>query len=424
MEEATLKRETEMADTLLPWTWEQKVAMVLNPIKIPVVIVVAVLGCWVEHQLHSADFRTWKAPVSRLGPTCYVHMAQNTELLTADIRSVNEAMNQTLYPIASQINAFIVNHTHCFVNKRGQTECNFFELPKIFDFKVDHCGIMFDNETNQCKISPELQPLGEGKHGIAYRFPFLPFSLIWAIYKILFLPFHPVDRFVNMVEGYPQPMSEPTFKLLIEPYFQIFGPVLNMFSKIGKVIRYSLLPNSMMLPLFSMARRSQCSHYLHYDMDTVLAPVIYGFVILDLIIVCLGFVAGKFVFGGVCVGTWKYRLYKLYWSSTLLTALVLFFADIFIIFNVQFWEGLSLWINLTLVFDPSFNFVVDFCQKLIGLSVLLDTLQMAILIWGIVLPLLVPALAPLVSRSQGTNGNSEHEEQNREEYRPVLTSAA
>lgn len=162
---------------------------------------------------------------------------------------------------------------------------------------------------------------------------------------------------------------------------------MNQFAKVGKVFRYSLLPNSIMLPLLSMSKRSRCSKYIFYEMDTLFAAVIYGYVLFDLILVFAAYIIGKCVVGG-CIKTCKYRLYKAYWYVSLWISIFLFIADLLWVFDIRFWQGLFSWLDFTFVFDPHLNFAIDIVKKLLGVNMMLDYIQLMILVLTMVLPLL------------------------------------
>jgi len=380
-EDELLIKKQELRSQVLPWNLEQKVSLYLNPIKIPLVLIVTVLGCYVEHQIKRTKLTSWKATWNRPGPTCWVHELDE-DLINPDIQKISNFLNSTFYPFTHQINEELQKSKHCKPNARNHSECNFFNLPSWLNFEVDYCGI-----TEMCAVQDEkvIKQDEKGYFGLAWRLPFVPFSLVWAIYKLVFLPFYPIDRIANFLQGYPHPMPEPVFKLLTEPFSTRCALFMNMCAKVGKVIRYSLLPNTMMLPLFTMSKRRSCSKYIFYDMDTMFGAFIYAYVLVDLIAVIVGYIIGKFIIGE-CIQSWKYRLYKVYWYFSLWVSIILWIIDIVFTFDARFWKGLFLWLDMTFVFDPNLSFAIDVCRKLLGLNMLLDYFQLVILILSIVLP--------------------------------------
>jgi hypothetical protein len=399
-------------EALLPWSLEQKVAMFLNPIKIPILIVVAILGSWVEYNLIATPHQTWVAPLWRSGPTCFVNKLDGPLLNDTRLDRLSSLLNKTLYPIIDRINKSLGNHTN--VTEEGNRRFSLLDYGTLVHFPVDHCGI-----TDDCQLEtdengkPTLDIYGgenetthdplESIAGVAkWRVPFVTYSLLWAIYKFCFLPFHPIDRAYRLVLGNPHPPPEPVFKLLTEPYFQGCGGmnlVLNKFSMVGKIIRYSLLPNSLLLPIISLRQRKRCPGFVHYTYDTWLGGFIYFFILADLVSVFVAFAVGITVMGSKCISTPFYRIYKFIWYAWQNVALVFFIVDIFIVLNLRFWEGIHLQIRLffTIVLSP--NLTIDFLQILGGASIFFDTLQFTIMVLSFLCPVLlqkIPGMAGLM----------------------------
>mmetsp|Transcript_47887 Transcript_47887/g.95233 ORF Transcript_47887/g.95233 Transcript_47887/m.95233 type:complete len:479 (-) Transcript_47887:236-1672(-) len=416
-EQARLEKEEKAAERnekMLPWSLEQKVAMGLNPIKIPILIVVAILGSWVELSLVATKHETWVAGVWRGGPTCYVNELDGPLLNSTRLDWLSDWLNETMYPFINAINKSLENSSN--VTENGNRRVYFWESKTFLHFPIDHCGIT-DNCSVEDDPGDEMYPVGSEPYGLAYwRIPYVTYSLLWAVYKFVFLPFHPVDRFYRMVSGKASEHPEPVFKLLTEPYFSSKlcggdgGKVnkgLNIVSMVGKIIRYSLLPNSLLLPVITLRSRRECPHLIAYTMDSKMGGIIYFWILTDLVTVFAVYVLG-IAKGGKCIATCFYRAYKFIWFSGLGIALTLFIIDFILVFNWNFLAGLRLQLRLffTIVLSP--NLTINFLQVLGFASIFFDSLQFTIMVMSFLCPHLlkrVPGMAGLLKDDAAPSNN-------------------
>jgi len=334
------------------------------------------------------------APLWRSGPTCFVNELDGPLLNGTQLDRINDWANRTFWPIIDRINQSLAG-SNCNLTESGNRKCDVFDYGTLVHFPVDHCGI-----TEDCKIEmdeagePTLNPVDDGMPTLAgltrWRIPLVSYSALWALYKFVFLPFHPIDRAYRIAMGNPTPPPQPVFKLLTEPYFEGCGKPVNFFmnkvSMVGKIIRYSLLPNSLLLPIITLRSRRKCPGYVHYTYDKFLGGFIYYFIVLDLIHVLVMYVLGITVKGGKCIKTLPYRCHKLWWFLSLNVAVILWVADLFIVLNFRFWEGIHLQIRLffTIALNP--NITVDFLQLLGTASIFFDGLQFTIMVLSILCP--------------------------------------
>lgn len=425
------EKAAERNERLLPWSLEQKVAMALNPIKIPILFMVATLGSYVEYKLIKRDHETWVAPLWRAGPTCVVNQLDEPLLNNTRLDWLNGKLNKTLYPIIHRINQSLENSSSN-ITENGNRRFYFADWGTLVHFKVDHCGI-----TDDCRLEKDesgnnvLEEMNEGEKTFSalskWRVPLLTYSLLWAVYKFVFLPFHPVDRAFRLVMGSQAsggPPPEPIFKLLTEPFFSESCPgafVFNKVSMIGKIIRYSMLPNSLLLPIISLRSVEKCDKYIHYTYDTYLGGFIYFFILVDLVSVFGMYIIGITVKGGKCISTPLYRCYKTIWFLSLFTAITLFISDLFIVLNMRFWEGIRIQFRLffTIVLSP--NYSLDILQVLGSVSIFFDALQFTIMIFSFLCPHLlkrVPGMAGLM-KDENADNNPNQDGTQSTGYQPV-----
>merc|ERR1711879_576672 len=124
----------------------------------------------------------------------------------------------------------------------------------------------------------------------------------------------------------------------------------------------------------------KCPHLLYYDMDSKFAWLIYLWTIFDLLTVFALFVVFKTVYGGKVLHTYLYMTHRVLWLASTIFCLFLFIADLVVIFNLRFWDGLAILLKLVLTFDFSFNATIDFVQLLATVNIILDVLQLLIMI--------------------------------------------
>jgi len=266
--------------------------------------------------------------------------------------------------------------------------CGLTVRPGSGKHEEDRCELKKDRKDNEVKhdqLDLEAQPF-------LNHLPYLGPCLVWAIYKLTFLPVHPIDRIALAVAGNPVPGPEPVFKLLTEPNFQTCHGVMGAFVTVFKIFRYSLLPNALLVPLLSIGRHPDCENWIYYDIDTWFGKTIYYWCVYDFMVSVGAYIFGKTVLNGVLVGTWKYRLYKSYWFMTTLWPFWLFWADFISLFNWKFWEGIALSLKVIMTFNLNVDFTVDFVQWLGTMNLVLDSLTFTIMVLSLLLPKTLKAL--------------------------------
>ncbi|CAK0863811.1 unnamed protein product [Prorocentrum cordatum] len=114
------------------------------------------------------------------------------------------------------------------------------------------------------------------------------------------------------------------------------GPPLTILGIVSKVIRFSLLPNTLILPLTSMRFVEQCrDKYIIYSQDVSIGFWVYCWLLADLVTMIILYVVAKTVLGGQALSKMWYRCYKTISIFTTLIALNLFFFDLICCFKLR-----------------------------------------------------------------------------------------
>merc|ERR1712032_576247 len=182
--------------------------------------------------------------------------------------------------------------------------------------------------------------------------------------------------------------KEPVFKLLMQPYFEQMTKVMDAISKIGATFRYMMLPNALLMAIATMGHVPECNDLYFYVMDMYLGQIIYFWCLFDLVLTALLFLFFQVVYQNRVIGTWAYTIYKVWWFLSTPLTFVLFIADLCFVVDLAFWRGIYFSIVLAFNFEfrLSFFLVVDITQLAAELNAILDTLQIVILILGLVCP--------------------------------------
>lgn len=216
----------------------------------------------------------------------------------------------------------------------------------------------------------------------------IPLAMLWGFYKLLFVGIHPVDRITRKLFG-----MKPYLKLLTEPHMQRswFGICRVFFIVVVKgfwYLRYKFLPNVLVTALATMHMHPFCTNLLTYRYDWFWGECIYVWICLDTIVHGLLYYKMSMTDDNM-IGSWKYRVYKVFW----------FLSNLFVLFlAVSCWMATVQWnplqfvrfcLELSFTFDISFAFYVDFLQAFLFLIVFLETLEF----WSFILQILCPKMA-------------------------------
>jgi hypothetical protein len=375
-----LDEEAARNESLLPWTIEQKVAMCLNPIKVPIVVLVLLFGCSVENRINWTTQESWRAKWwDRAGPVCYVHR-------------LNHGLNKNFtFKLPDQLAAPLNNTINNIVTNLGANGSLTFNQT-WFVIEKDVCGITIPTkglDDEGCSVGPEeaFHHSEDGTDGLnGFKLPFVYYTLVWAVYKLVFMPIHWPDRLARRFTG--NQYGEPMFKIMTQPHYRWCTGPMEIISKIGALFRYNMLPNSMLVPLATLNHVNGCEEYYYYRMDHLLAKVIYWWCIIDFMTV-LGAVAfGHTIYSGKCIGSCLYKLYRFQWLLSLPIAFFLWLWDLINVFEWRFWKGIMLALDVVIdcQFDFTFTFVVDVAEMLACVVVFLDTLTLIIMILSLVCP--------------------------------------
>mmetsp|Transcript_56909 Transcript_56909/g.132661 ORF Transcript_56909/g.132661 Transcript_56909/m.132661 type:complete len:441 (+) Transcript_56909:114-1436(+) len=369
-------KEEELQMELLPWNTGDYIKITLFLfIKLPFILSVGILATIVEVQVKNVNLRSWHRPTLGKGPSCFV-----TEL-RKEIFNYNTTLNDIFIdlgvgPIYNESNLVLGNSSHHWN----------FTLTES-----DECGIAKDN----CSISTEANLVEDngwfGLHhgGIAFGY-FFPFAALWMLYKLVWIPLWPVDRFALYMAKGQDPPPQPVFRLVTQPYFQVCSKFLQVLMMILNMLRYVFLPNYLLLPLTSLHAVDGCpeGHALvYYRMDWIFGQAAYIWLIIDFVSVIGAYCFFKFVYGGKVIGTWIYRFYKLCWLVSCFTAITLFIMNLAFNFDMNLFRGLNFAILLTLDFNRLFHYSIDMLAFMAGANYTMEFLSLTYTIGGFLLPI-------------------------------------
>lgn len=277
---------------MLPWNLEARIAAVLACIKIPFILFVAYVGLRAENHLKTMTKVSWYREGSgtmdgiwsllmTAKTGCYAHLMYDHlphhNLISIGVEDTGMLSNATFDPLN------LGNPDTCEVNQRT------------------------------CKVRGQPHP-GYFTGGIDHM---VSFSLLWLVYKIIFIGLHPVDRLALKIAGDPEPgpnYPEPLMKLLTEPYFQKCTMVMQVLVKFLFYFRYKMMPNALLGALASMHdMRPWCPKVVYYKFSPVYGNLCYFMCVLDILSLFGAYAYVKFKMDGKVIGKNRYRGWKTGW---------------------------------------------------------------------------------------------------------------
>jgi len=387
--------------------------VVLNPVKIPFIIIAGVLGSVVEIKIGLVTEKSWYRGFWKTGPECVVHQADYDKLIvsTTDndkLSAVVDKIDSVFKPVVDKVNSTAYRVSNCTsvrVNANlTATRCDLLNGPLFnFSFSQDMCGVEFNGQgcSSNEELGQILEPVEEGDSvGVMKTIPYVPYALIWMIFKLVWIPGYYIDRIARLAAG-SGPPPEPMLKLISEPTCDktgkcgAMGPPLTILGIVSKVIRFSLLPNTLILPLTSMRFVEQCrDKYIIYSQDVSIGFWVYCWLLADLVTMIILYVVAKTVLGGQALSKMWYRCYKTISIFTTLIALNLFFFDLICCFKLRFWQGIAIILQLVFTLNLSFDVTLDIAKTVANAVVFFDALQFIIMIMSILCPKML-ARAPV-----------------------------
>lgn len=211
------------------------------------------------------------------------------------------------------------------------------------------------------------------------------------IYKLAFMSMGvwPFDRLFQLVD----PTRPFLCRCLAEPalgwwFFKRFNFVMIVPVKIFVFVRYTLMPNMILVMLASMKRIPGCTNYVYYAYDRFWSRAVYVVVIVDLFFTVILLAAQHALYPILSRWTKLYTLLSIHhlfwWFSTS------WIPAIFgIIYAVRTGSLPNLWgINFNIVFeiDTDMHWSVELFQLLLGAETMASFWQLLHAILGTILP--------------------------------------
>jgi len=403
-EDRRLREIEERNERLLPWDLEQKVAMVLNPIKVPFILAAGLLGSVVELRIRAVAEDTWYRGFFGLGPECVVHKADYGELRAEidDLSALMKKLDGLLFPVESGLNKSLQKIASNCTTEHNITSCDLLNGPILnYSFAPDNCYVEYDETRGRCTSESELseRPGMEHESGGLVRSLYVPYAFVWMLFKLIWLPGHYIDRAARLAAGGSGPTPEPILKLISEPTCDRLGwcgrcaDKLGILGSVSKVIRFSLLPNTLILPLTSIRYVQQCQgEYIIYSHNASFGFGVYAWLLFEVVTMLILYVAAQTVLGGKALGTKWYGMYTFFSFVRTVVALNMYFFDLVCCFSWRFWEGLSVILQLAFTLDFTANVTFDIAKTVANTVVVLDYLQFTIMVWSFLCPRLLARL--------------------------------
>lgn len=389
--DADRQRAMELKERLLPWGFEQRVATVLNFFKVPLIIVVMLLGTVVERKINEATITSWKR--ASWFEQCFVHQIdmEKWESESGDLYQIQQNVTNKIKDFFEH--SFAANNTVCPLQEDGTTfKCERHVFGTLELERTYYCDIQVpETKGGECSADGGDSKLvvDDYERGIRWHIPGVPHSFMWGVFKLLFLPVFPLDLLALRLSK-EDPPPEPVFKLLTSPGFSsakvqtALAPVIVVF----RYIRYILLPNMLIMPLLTMEVPPKCEDWLIYKFAGRLGQIVYVWLVFDITKTMLIYALGKTVGKSRLVGHWPYRFYKAFWFGVCWIPIWFFVLEQLFIsdFNVwHMWRGLRISLDIRLSFNFNWAFDVSFVKMLGSVMVTLDVLNLLVVIGGFII---------------------------------------
>mmetsp|Transcript_72612 Transcript_72612/g.200332 ORF Transcript_72612/g.200332 Transcript_72612/m.200332 type:complete len:473 (-) Transcript_72612:167-1585(-) len=347
----------EDLERLLPWEVENKVMVLTSLFKVPLILFVGVFGAIAEAEVKSLTVARWSRDVlSAAGPSCYVHKLDLSKAPERSEYSLVRWMNNTF-----------------FGGTLGQPTKH-----KLVDMTLELAGRDLCGFNSHCR--PDLQVMSKNtwsEGGIQHSGSF---ALMWMLYKLAFIGFHPVDRIVRKVAD-----KAPYLKLLTEPYFQVCRTPMKMIVKALFYLRYKIMPNALLAALVTLEVHPACQHIVFYKMDWFWGTVTYYTICIDLSLTVLLY-AIAFRAGTQLVGTWRYRVYKVCWFIACFFPSTFVFWDLMTTCQWNIFRLFRIVFRVIFTFDITFAIYIDFLQLFLAFLTLLEFVEFFLFIVQILYP--------------------------------------
>jgi len=195
-----------------------------------IIVLVTLIGLFAELRVKSLSDKTWLREGGMFGQTsCYVDRIGNHKVGKGGLGDFKflETLNETVFHGGLNEDMLKINATMDPLAAMGHE---------------DFCNVRFpegadpDNPKVLCVGLDTLYvPHWSITRGIDH---FIPFALLWFIYKLLYIGVQPVDRMVWMASGSGAEKPEPIFKLLTEPYYRRCTFFMQLVAKLFYYFRY------------------------------------------------------------------------------------------------------------------------------------------------------------------------------------------
>jgi len=386
--------QCDQIQAMLPWGFESKLAAILALVKFPFICLVAGIGLYAENHLKEMTKTSWarrgNADIfwgGKIG--CYDHELWET---VPEKRLID-------FGLAKKLNESILNgHLQGDIwTSNSTTDIDPFKIGR-----ADACSI----DLKTCTVKGLHHP-GFFTGGINHMFSF---SMIWLVYKLVFVGIHPVDRLVLLAKGNPQPgpdYPEPLLKLLTEPYFQFCTVPMRVVVKFLFYFRYKMMPNTLLGALASMhSMAPRCPRIVYYKMSPIFGNICYFLCLLDIFGLIGGYIYVLKKMDGHLVGRWRYRLWKTVWlGSAIAFAYVAIYAALMTFGGIGAILKEILYAFVVVVrLDFSLRINLDLLRILTMIVIFFEGLELLCLVIAIVGPKMAPET---YEKLKGVLGESE-----------------
>lgn len=362
---------------MLPWGFESKLAAGLALIKFPFILLCAFIGLYAEHHLKQMTIRSWDRQGNGewLWGTvtgCYAH----------ELRVATPSHSLLDWGILDGLNDSMGGIFH------GDLWTQNVSVDPLHLMKGSNCEI----DVRTCRVKGLAHP-GFFTGGMNH---WIPFSIVWLVYKLVFIGINPIDRAMLKMAGDPPPgpdHPEPLMKLLTEPHFQTCTTLMSVVVKFLFYFRYKMLPNTLLGALASMQDlKPHCPRLVHYTMSPRFGNTAYFMCIADLFLIFGAYWYCQKKMDGKAIGRWRYRLWKTLWMlSAAFFALIAVNAALRTFGGVQsILEAMFMSLYFVFTFQIHFRLNVDLLRVMTSLIFLFEGMELIFMVVSIVGPKVAP----------------------------------